>query len=456
MKKRWAWELLTESDIESFSKDYKNFLASVKTEREAVKFIKSEAEKNRFVNIFTKEKLKKGDKVYLTFRNKFIALAVIGEKNVSEGFRLIGSHIDSPRIDIKPVPLYEGFGVAMLKTHYYGGVKKYQWTNIPLAIHGVVALKDGTVKEILIGEKEDDPVIVIPDLAPHLAKKKQGERKGFDIIKGEELHAVIGNKPLKGEKEEKDLVVKMILKILKEEYGIEEDDLISADLALVPAIKPRDLGLDRSMILAYGHDDRVCAYTSLRAILNLEEVKETAIAIFVDKEEIGSEGDAAAQSRVLEYFLATLIEKLDGGYNHSKLLRALTNARAISADVNAVINPIHKDVHDTQNAAELGKGVIITKYTGAGGKYYASEAHAEYVAWIRKILDEKNIPWQSGLLGKVDEGGGGTIAKYLANRGLLVIDMGPGVLSLHAPTEIVSKADVYSAFLAYKAFYESS
>ena len=453
-KRVWAWSKLDEKEVEKFAEDYKSFLSTVKTEREAVKYILEKLKAKGFKDIRETTSLTPGDKVYTTYKGKMVLAAVIGEEEITKGFRLVGAHIDVPRLDIKPVPIYEDSGIALLKTHYYGGIKKYQWVNIPLAIHGVVVLKDGTKKEIVIGEKEDDPVFVIPDLLPHLARKKQGERKAFDTIRGEELRVLLGNKPLDPSKEEeKDAVKKAILKLLEEKYGIKEDDLISADIEIVPAIKPKDVGLDRSMIAAYGQDDRICAYTTLRAILDVEKPRYTAIALFIDREEIGSDGNTGAKTKFIELFITELIEKQKGNATLRDLLEAFENSKAISADVNAAVNPIFKDVHDIQNAGLLGKGVIVTKYTGAGGKYSASEAHAELMAWIRKILDENNVPWQPGLLGKIDEGGGGTIAKFLAERGIDVVDMGPGLLGMHSPYEISSKADLYSAYLAYKYFF---
>ncbi|MGQ4892504.1 MAG: aminopeptidase [Candidatus Njordarchaeia archaeon] len=457
-KRPWAWVKLSEDEIEKFASEYKDFLSKVKTERETAKFIIEKALENGFKFLNEYQSLKPNDKVIAIYKNKLALLAVIGKRDITEGLRIMGSHIDAPRIDLKPVPIFEDSGIAMFKTHYYGGIKKYQWVNIPLAIHGVVALKNGEVKEIVIGEDDNDPVFVISDLLPHLARKKQGERKGFDIVKGEELRILIGNKPLEAEKEdekEKESVKKRILKILKDKYGIEEDDLLSADIEIVPAFKPRDVGFDRSMIASYGQDDRICAYTSLRAILSVDNPECTAIAIFADREEIGSDGNAGAKSRLIEVFIEELIEKVKGSCSTKDLLITLANSKAISADVNAAVNPTFKDVHDPQNAGYLGKGIIVTKYTGAGGKYGASEASAEYMAWIRKILDERGIPWQPGLLGKVDEGGGGTIAKFIAERGVDVVDAGPGIVGMHSPYEISSKADVYSAYLAYKAFYEA-
>ncbi|HDI10671.1 MAG TPA: aminopeptidase [Euryarchaeota archaeon] len=452
-ERKWAWDSLPREEVNSFSEEYKGFLSEVKTERESVKYILKMAKKEGFENLEDLSKLSPGDRVYMELRGKSIILGIIGKE---PRFRVIGSHIDAPRIDLKPLPVYEDSGIAMLKTHYYGGIKKYQWVNIPLAMHGLVVLKSGEKIEVKIGEEDDSPVLLVPDLLPHLAKK-QGERKLSDGIKGEELRLIFGNMPYSDSneknKKEKDRVKKNVLRILKEEYGIEEEDLISAELEIVPALKARDAGIDKSMVAAYGQDDRVCAFTQLKATLDLNGVfKETIVSCFVDREEIGSDGDTGAKSNFLEYFLEEL---MDRSAFEEKLNRALINSKAISADVNAAVNPLYKEVHEEQNAAYLGKGVVLTKYTGARGKYLASEAHAEYVGWIRKILDERKIPWQPGLLGKVDEGGGGTIAKYLAKRGMQVIDMGPPVLSMHSPYEITSKADVYSAYLAYKAFFEA-
>ncbi len=453
--REWAWAKLDEKAVEKFSEDYKKFLAKAKTERETVKYLIENAKKKGFKPLEKFDRLSPGDKVYAIFRNKFVLMAIIGEEPLTKGFRVVGSHMDTPRIDLKPVPLYEDSGIVMFKTHYYGGVKKYQWVALPLALHGVVVLKDGSTKEIVVGEKEDEPVFVIPDIAPHLGRKKQEQRKGIDVIQGEELHAIAGNKPMDPTKpQEKDNVKKRILNILEEKYGIEEEDLVSADLTLVPAMKPRDVGLDGSMIMAYGQDDRACVYTSFRALIELKKPKSTAIGMFVDKEEVGSAGDTSINSRFFEYFIAELIKKTGMEADTSSLVRTFINSKAISADVNVVMNPLHKDLFDAPNTGLLGRGVILTKYTGRGGKFMTSEAHAEYVAWIRGVLDRRNIPWQPGLLGKVDVGGGGTIAMFIAERGILTVDLGPGVLALHAPCEITSKADIYSTYLAYKAFYE--
>ncbi len=453
--------MLPEKDIEKFSEEYKKFLEAVKTEREAVEYIVEQAKKKGFQDINNVENLKPGDKVYFTFKNKVVILSIIGEEPLENGVHIIGSHIDAPRLDVKPVPIYEDSesNTAVLKTHYYGGIKKYQWVNIPLALHGIVALKDGSTKKIVIGESDKDPVLVIPDLLPHLARKTQGDRKGFEIIKGEELRIILGHTKDKSEKkEEKNSLKKKILKIFEEKYGITEEDFISADLEIVPAVKPRDAGLDQSLIAGYGQDDRSSVYTSLMAILDAEHVEQTAIAIFIDKEETGSDGNTGAKSQVLEFFINGLLEKIEGSkkpVSPYAVLKLLMNSRAISADVNAAVNPMFKNVHDLENAGKIGYGIIISKYSGHGGKYSCNDAHAEYVAWIRRILDEKEIPWQTGLLGKVDEGGGGTIAMYFAERGMDIIDMGIGLIGMHSPYELASKADLYSAYLAYKAFFET-
>ncbi|RLE59554.1 MAG: aminopeptidase [Thermoprotei archaeon] len=455
-ERKWGWEVLDNKAIMEFGEEYKDFLGKAKTEREAVEYAVSLAEKNGFKKLGEANNLKSGDRVYEVYKNKLVALAVIGHRSIIEGTRIIGAHIDAPRLDLKPQPLFEekDAGLAIFKTQYYGGVKKYQWASIPLALHGVVTLADGGTVKIVIGENENEAVLTIPDLAPHIARKKQGERKGFELIEGEELKILVGNMPIR-DKEVEEKVKAMVLKILKERYGISEEDFVSADLEVVPAFKPRDVGLDKSMIGGYGQDDRICAYTTLRAILDAKDVEYTAIALLVDREEIGSAGNTGATSEFIKYFISKLILLTEGKCEEWMLREALLKSRAISADVNVAIHPAYKDVHDIQNAAVLGKGVVVTKYTGGRGKGGASEAHAEYVGWVRKILNEKGIPWQPGLLGKVDEGGGGTIAKFLASYGMDVVDMGPALLAMHSPFEVCSKADLYSAYLAYKAFYEA-
>ena len=363
------------------------------------------------------------------------------------------SHIDAPRIDLKPNPLYEDgdAALALFKTHYYGGIKKYQWVSRPLALHGIVYTKDGKKIDIRIGEDPDDPVFVIPDLLPHLARKVQGDRKLFEGIKGEELQLVIGNMPIEDE-DVKQKIKTMILKILNDKYGITEEDFNSADIEIVPAAQPRDVGFDRSMVGAYGHDDRICAYTSLRAILEIENPTYTSIAFFYDKEEIGSDGNVGAQSNFLEYVLAKVFSIIKPNYKHIEFLEALYRSKTISADVSAAINPIFKGVHDMKNAAKAGYGVVISKYTGHGGKYGASEATAEFMAELRALFAKHGVQYQVAELGKVDEGGGGTIAKFFSRYGMDVVDIGPGLIGMHSPFEVVSKMDLWSAYKAYKVF----
>ncbi len=454
-KKESMWLTLKKREIEDamkFSEDYKKFLAEVKTEREAVRYIVTEAEKHGFKDLAKKKSLAPGDKFYLINREKTVALGVVGKKPL-EGFRLVVSHIDAPRIDLKPNPVWEDgdAALALFKTHYYGGIKKYQWVSRPLALHGVVYTKEGKRIEVKIGDNPGDPVFVIPDLLPHLARNVQGDRKLFEGIKGEELQLVVGNIPI-NDKEIKQKVKIQILKYLNEKYGIVEEDFNSADIEIVPAAQPRDVGFDRSMVGAYGHDDRICAYTSLRAILEVKEPTYTSIAFFYDKEEIGSDGNVGAQSNFLEYVLAKVVNLIKPGYLHVEFMDMLYKSKAISADVSAAINPIFKSVHDIPNAAKAGYGVVISKYTGHGGKYSSSEATAEFMSEIRALFAKYNVPYQVAELGKVDEGGGGTIAKFFAKYGMDVVDMGPGIIGMHSPFEIASKMDVWSAYRAYKVF----
>ncbi len=455
MKKESMWLTLKKGEINKamkFAEDYKKFLATAKTEREAVDFIVKEAEKHGFKNIITKKSLVPGDKFYIVNREKSIAVGVVGKKPL-EGFRLVVSHIDAPRIDIKPNPLWEDSdsSLALLKTHYYGGIKKYQWVSRPLAIHGVVYTKDGKRINVRIGDNPNDPVFVIPDLLPHLARNVQGNRKLFEGIKGEELQLVVGNIPI-NDKDVKQKVKTYVLKYLNEKYGIIEEDFNSADLEIVPAEEPRDVGFDKSMIGAYGHDDRICAYTSFRAILDVKEPTYTSIAFFYDKEEIGSDGNVGAQSNFLEYVLAKILSMIKPNYTHIEFLDILYKSKALSADVSAAINPIFKSVHDIPNAAKAGYGVVISKYTGHGGKYGSSEATAEFMSKIRNLFAKHKVPYQVAELGKVDEGGGGTIAKFFAKYGMDVVDMGPGVIGMHSPFEVISKMDLWSSYLAYKVF----
>ncbi len=454
-KSESMWLKLKKKEIKGamdFSEDYKKFLKEVKTEREAVRYMIKEAEKRGFKNLKNMKTLSHGDKFYIDNREKSLALGIVGKKPY-EGFRLVVSHIDAPRIDMKPNPLVEDkdSSLALLKTHYYGGIKKYQWVSRALALHGVVYTKDGKRVDIKIGDEPDDPVFVMPDLLPHLARNAQGDRKLFEGIKGEEMQLVVGNIPI-DDKDVKNKIKTYVLKCLNEKYGISEEDFNTADIEIVPAGEPRDVGFDRSMLGAYGHDDRICAYTSFRAIMEIENPTYTSISFFYDKEEIGSDGNVGAQSNFLEYVLAKVLDVINPKYSHAEFLESLYKTKALSADVSAAINPIFKDVHDISNAAKAGYGVVISKYTGHGGKYGSSEATAEFMSEIKRLFEKNNVPYQVAELGKVDEGGGGTIAKFFARYGMDVVDMGPGIISMHSPFEIVSKMDVWSTYKAYKTF----
>ena len=440
----------TKKELFKFADDYKEFLSLGKTERlcvnEALKLAKLEG----FKNLDEVTTLNPGDKVYSINRNKNIVLYVIGKEKVVKGVNVLGAHIDSPRIDVKQNPLYESTGFALLDTHYYGGVKKYQWVTIPLALHGVVYKKDGTSVDINIGEKEDDPIFCITDLLIHLSKD-QLTKTASKVIEGEDLDVTVGSFPLDG-KDEKEAVKGNLLKILKEQYNIEEEDFLSAEIEVVPAGKARDLGLDRSMVAGYGHDDRVCAYTSLRAILDLKEVpNRTSCCILVDKEEIGSVGATGAHSNYFTNTLAQLLE-LQGCKSEFDLRKCLTNSNMLSSDVSAGVDPLYLSVCELKNSAFLGKGIVFNKYTGSGGKGGCNDANPDFIAKLRKILDENNVHFQTAELGKVDQGGGGTIAYILSNLNMNVIDAGIAVLNMHAPLEVVSKVDLYEAYLAYKAF----
>ena len=439
-------------ELEKLNKNYRHFLDHGKTERECVKAAVKQAKKEGFKDlkevIRSGEKLQAGDRVYDVFMEKAIALFVIGSKDMEKGMNILGAHIDSPRLDLKQNPLYEDTELAYLDTHYYGGIKKYQWVTIPLALHGVVAKKDGSVVEINIGEEEDDPVFCISDLLIHLSGE-QMEKNGAKVVEGEALNLLIGNMPLKDE--EKDAVKKNVLNLLKEKYDIEEEDFLSAELEVVPAGKARECGLDRSMILAYGQDDRVCAYTSLEAILDTRKVKRTACCILVDKEEIGSVGATGMQSRFFENTVAELLNCM-GEYSDLTLRRTLANSKMLSSDVSAAYDPEYASVFEKKNAAYFAKGIVFNKYTGSRGKSGSNDANAEYMAELRKILEKHNVAFRTAELGKVDIGGGGTIAYILALYGMQVIDCGVAVMSMHAPWEIVSKADVYEAKKCYMAF----
>ncbi len=433
-------------EADRFCEGYRRFLNTGKTEREAVDFaIKAAAEKG-FRPFDSQAACKPGDKLYYNNRGKAVILAVIGQKGLAGGVKLIASHIDAPRVDLKPNPLYEDSELALLKTHYYGGIKKYQWTAVPLSLHGVVILKNGQCVAVNIGEQPGEPRFVITDLLPHLAGE-QLKRTLSEAIKGEELNVLVGSRPFRSDKGS-ELVKLNILKLLNEKYAMTERDFLCAELELVPAYEACDIGLDRSMIGGYGHDDRVCAYPSLAALLETDNPEYTAVAVLADKEETGSEGNTGLESRYLENFIAALA--------HAEGLPArdvLCRSECLSADVNAAFDPTFPSVLDKLNAAYLNKGIVVTKYSGSRGKSGTSDASAEFLGRVRDILDGAGVVWQTGELGKVDEGGGGTVAKYVAGLDVEVVDVGVPVLSMHSPFEVVSKLDVYMAYKAFKAFF---
>ena len=453
-KKENGWKSVSDSEMQElmkFSDEYMYFLNNGKTERECVKFARKMLEENGFAPMESKETLQAGDKVYYINRKKSVYAAVIGKESLENGLNIIGAHIDSPRLDLKPNPLYEDGGFAYFKTHYYGGIKKYQWTTIPLAIHGVIAKANGEVVEVNVGESEEDPIFTITDLLPHLAQE-QMERKLKEGVKGEDLNLLIGSIPF-DDKEVNEKIKLNILSILNEKYGIVEKDLNSAELELVPAFKARTLGFDRSMVAAYGQDDKVCAYMATRALLDTETPNKTAVVILADKEEIGSMGNTGMESLVFDMFVSELLNKT--GINKPDLIgKVFCNSKMLSSDVDAGFDPIYASVSDSKNAGYLGRGITLNKYTGARGKSGASDANAEFVADVRGIFEEAGVPYQVSELGKVDVGGGGTIALILANKGIDVIDCGVPVLSMHAPYEVTSKFDIYSAYKGYKAFWK--
>lgn len=445
-----ASEVISQEETDkadAFCEEYKNFLNKAKTEREAVVYVLEKAKKNGFVEFDRAKKYNAGDKVYYNNRGKSIILAVIGKKGLESGTRLSAAHIDSPRLDMKQNPLYEDTEIAYFKTHYYGGVKKYQWTAIPLSLHGVVVKRDGTKAYVNVGEDDNDPKFVVTDLLPHLAAE-QMKRTLADGIRGEELNILIGSRPFKDD-EASEKVKLNIMNILFEKYGIIESDFLSAELEAVPAFKSCDIGFDRSMIGSYGHDDRVCAYPAAEAIFNIENPEYTAITVLTDKEEIGSDGNTGLNSSYLKYFVADLANTQGVNYH-----TVLSSTHCLSADVNAAFDPTFPDVSERRNASYINKGVVITKYTGSRGKAGTSDASAEYMGKIRSMLDGAEVVWQSGELGKVDAGGGGTVAMYLAALDIDVVDLGVPVLSMHAPFEVVSKLDVYMAYRAFKTFLE--
>ena len=456
MERPNAWKSYTKAELkrlEDTAKEYKHFIDAGKTERECVAETVAALEKAGYISlekaVASGKKIKAGDKIYLNKMNKAVLVFLIGKKPLAEGMNIVGAHIDSPRLDLKQNPLYEDGDFALADTHYYGGIKKYQWVARELALHGVVVKKDGTTVQICIGEKEDDPVVGVSDLLIHLSQDQMA-KKLSEAITGEDLDIILGGKPLKGA--EKEPVKAELLRILKEKYGIEEEDFFSAEIEAVPAGKARDFGLDRSMIMGYGHDDRVCAFAELKAILSLTGVPQyTCCGMLVDKEEIGSVGATGMQSNYLENTVAEILE-LQGLYSELNVRRALRNSRMLSCDVSAGFDPLYASAFEKKNAAWLGRGVCFNKFTGSRGKSGSNDANAEFIAKLRRIMDDNKVFWQMAELGRVDLGGGGTIAYICALYGMEVIDSGVAVLSMHAPMEIISKADLYESFKAYRAF----
>lgn len=458
MERKNAWKTYNASqleELEQINNRYKMCLDTGKTERECIRLAVKEIEEKGYKDLKdVKGSLKAGDKVYAVCMGKSIAMFQIGKEPLENGMNILGAHIDSPRIDVKQNPLYENEELAYLDTHYYGGIKKYQWVTLPLALHGVIAKTDGTIQEVNIGEKEDDPVFVVTDLLIHLAGK-QMEKKASVVIEGEKLDLLIGSRPLAKEEgldeSEKEAVKANVMKILTDYYDIDEEDFLSAELEIVPAGKARDCGIDRSMVLAYGQDDRVCAFTSLFAMLDVEEVERTSCCILVDKEEIGSVGATGMHSRFFENVVAELVALTDGE-SELKVRRALQNSRMLSSDVSAAYDPMYAEAFEKRSAAFFGKGLVFNKFTGSRGKSGSNDANAEYLAKIRRAMNAEDVAYQFAELGKVDIGGGGTIAYIMANYGMEVIDSGVAVMSMHAPWEVTSKADVYEAYRGYKSF----
>lgn len=459
MKRRTTWESYDEAalkEVFEFSEGYKEFISECKTERECVQRVIKEAKKAGYRDlnqvILNEGVLEAGDKVYVNNMDKAVALMLIGKEPFQNGMNILGAHIDSPRLDLKQNPLYEDTELAMLDTHYYGGIKKYQWVTLPLSLHGVVVKKDGTKVEVIIGEAETDPVVGVSDLLIHLAAD-QMDKKASKVIEGENLNILVGSIPLQGE--EKNAVKANILKLLKDKYDIEEEDFISAEIEAVPAGRARDYGLDRSMIMGYGHDDRICAYSSYKALLELEESDKTCVCLLVDKEEIGSVGATGMHSKFFENAIAEIIN-CTGDYSEIILRRAFQNSKMLSSDVSAAFDPNFSSTMEKNNSAYFGKGLVINKYTGARGKYNSNDANAEYVATLRDIFDRNHVAFQTAELGKVDQGGGGTIAYILANYNMDVIDSGIALHNMHAPWEIASKADLFEALKGYIAFLKEA
>lgn len=448
-----AWDRLQLNEknfVAAFCEDYKVFLNEAKTEREAVTVAQGHLAAAGFHPLEKTSLLRPGDKVYATTRGKALTAAVIGKGPVVNGFNIIGAHLDSPRLDLKPQPLYEDEGMALFKTHYYGGIKKYQWLSVPLALHGVVIKNDGRVIPVVIGEKPGEPVFTVPDLLPHLAKD-QMDKKMADAVPGESLNILVAGIPV-GDEDLKDRFKLAVLERLNQWYGIIEEDLISAEIELVPAWPARDVGLDGSFVGGYGQDDRVCAFVSLRALTETNNPERTALLVLADKEEIGSNGNTGMESAFFTNNIAEIAARCVSGYSELALRRTLANSRALSADVNVALDPNYGDVVEKRNTARLGAGVVLTKYTGSRGKHSASDAHAEMVADIRRIFNKAGVVWQTGELGKVDQGGGGTIAHLMASHGMDVLDCGVALLGMHSTFEVASKADIYMAYKGYKSF----
>lgn len=464
MERKNAWEKYPEQkrkEVFDFAEGYKKFISDCKTERECVRELTAQAKAAGFENlkdiIAAGRSIKTGDKIYAENMGKMMALFVIGKQPLEKGMNILGAHIDSPRLDLKQNPLYEDTDMALLDTHYYGGVKKYQWVTMPLALHGVVVKKDGTLIDINVGEKEEDPVFGISDLLIHLSGE-QLDKKAAKVIEGEQLDVLVGSIPFLDEKEKektKDAVKVNVLNILKQQYNIEEDDFLSAEIEVVPAGKARDYGFDRSMIMGYGHDDRVCAYPSFMAALEAGTCEKTSVCLLVDKEEIGSVGATGMKSKFFLYAVSELLEVM-GGYSQIAFNRAMENSKVLSSDVSAAYDPLYASVMEKKNAAYFGKGLVFNKYTGSRGKSGSNDANPEYMAELRRIMDENDVAFQNSELGKVDQGGGGTIAYILANYNMSVIDSGVAVLNMHAPWEIISKVDLYEAKRGYAAFLKEA
>jgi aspartyl aminopeptidase len=450
MERASGWKRKSKKELTQifeFAEDYKKFLDVAKTERENAVYIEKVLSDSGFID------KAEGTKIYRTNRKKGIIAFRQGKRAITEGIKIILAHIDAPRLDLKQNPLYEDVDLALLRTHYYGGIKKYQWVAMPLALHGVVIKMDGRSVDLMIGENDTDPVFCIDDLLPHLSRKHQDEKKLSEAIEGEKLQVLFGSMPLPGK--EKEPVKKAVLKLLEKKYGICEDDFISAEIEVVPAFKARDVGIDRSMIGAYGQDDRAAAYPLLAAISDVKDPVWPALAVFVDKEEIGSVGNTGAQSQFVPLFLQEILEGMGISDPEKHIRKILFRSKGISGDVNGAVNPNYQEVHEKQNACYLGGGICVTKFTGSGGKIGASDAHAEYVGEIRSLFSREKIIWQTGELGKIDEGGGGTVARYLADYGMDIIDMGAPLLTMHSPYEISSKLDIYESYRAFKAFFVS-